>query len=63
MDAAIVFSAQLLQVTLGEVREKAQIDVICEERSERSESSAKGEQDLEKGVEGVLGIFEAVLAL
>jgi hypothetical protein len=50
-------------VTLGEVREKAQIDVICEERSERSESSAKGEQDLEKGVEGVLGIFEAVLAL
>ena len=63
MDAAIVFSAELFQVTLGEVGEEAQIDVIGEERSERSEPSAKGKEDLKEGVEGVLGIFKAVLAL
>jgi formaldehyde-activating enzyme involved in methanogenesis len=50
---AVVLGAKLL----GNVREQAKIDVVGDEGGERGETSAKGVQDLEQGIEGVLGVF------
>lgn len=59
MNTSGVLALQLL----GDVREELQVDLVGEKGCERRQSSAESEQNLEKGVEGVECIIQAVLAL
>jgi hypothetical protein len=56
---AVVLGAELF----GDVWQEAKIDVVGDERCEWGETTAKSKQDLEQSIEGMLGIFQTVLAL
>ena len=49
MNAARVFALKMFR----DVGKELRVDVIGEERCERCEASAKGEDDFEEGVEGM----------
>lgn len=59
MNAAIVLCPELF----GYVWEESQVDVIGKEWGKWRKSTAECIEDFEKGVEGMRGIFNAVLAL
>jgi hypothetical protein len=56
---AVVLGAKFL----GDVRKKAEVDVVGDERCEGRKAAAKSIQDLEQRVQGVLGVLKTVLAL
>jgi hypothetical protein len=57
--AAVVLGAE----PLGNMREKSKVNIVGDEWGEGGKASAKGVQNLEQGVEGVFGVFQAVFTL
>jgi hypothetical protein len=57
--AAVVLAVELL----GNVGEQTGVDVVGDEGGKGCEATAEGVEDFEEGVEGVLGVFDSVLAL
>lgn len=56
--------ASVLSLKLGwDVWQEALVDVLGDEWGEWCETLAEGEENLEKGVQGVLGVLETELSL
>lgn len=49
--------------SLGDVRQKPPVDVVCQERSERCQSSSQGEEDFKKCVQRIQSVIDAELTL
>jgi hypothetical protein len=56
---AVVLGAELL----GNVWEKAEVDVVGDERCKGRETAAECVQDLKQRIQGVLGVLEAIFSL
>jgi hypothetical protein len=48
---------------LGDMWQKALVDVVCDERCERGQSAGKSVKNLEEGVQSVLRIVETKFTL